>query len=427
MTQAAGHRLLRLAVAGGGTAGHVYPALAVVGAWRKMVGPEAPILYLGSQGGLEETLVSKAGITFCGIQAGPLRGKDPLVMARSGGRLAWGLGQSWRALAAFRPHVLLATGGYVSIPVALAARLSRVPLALYLPDIEPGWAVRLLAPLAQRIAVTSAASQAYLPHEKVVETGYPVREGVVEMEKAEARRGLGLKEDLPTLLVLGGSRGARSINRAISEALEALLPVCQVLHVCGIDDEDWLRERASRLGVSLAGRYTLYPYLHSQFPWALAAADLAVSRAGASVMGEYTAVGLPSILAPYPYAGSHQEKNAQFLARAGAALVMRNGQMDSLPVTVKELLEDQERLARMAKEAKALSRPQAARDIAALLVEVASLKMTPKPPGRGSKLETSPPGPLSVNGEGEGGEVPDTQAEPSINPTAGQKEARSGG
>lgn len=366
MTQAA---VLRLAVAGGGTAGHVYPALSVVAAWRNMAGAGAQVLYLGSRVGMEESLVKKTGISFTAIQAGPLRGKAPLVAARSMAQAVWGLGQAWRALGTFEPDVLLATGGYVSIPVALAARLRRVPMVLYLPDIEPGWAIRFLAPLARYIAVTSAASRAYLPTGKVVETGYPVREEVWGLDKIEARRRLGLQEELPTLLVLGGSRGARSINRAVGEGLEKLLRFCQVMHVCGTADEGWLRERSSHLGESLASRYALYPYLHAQLPSALAAADLALSRAGASVLGEYPAVGLPSILVPYPYAGSHQEKNAQSLSQAGAALLMRNGQMGTLHETIKELLENRERLARMSQETRALSRPQAARDIAALLVK----------------------------------------------------------
>ena len=361
---------MRLAVAGGGTAGHVYPALTVVAAWKRMAGPEGRVVYMGSQG-MEKGLVEKAGIPFSTVLAGPLRGKDPLVVARSTGRLAWGLAQAWKAMAAFRPHALLATGGYVSIPVGLAARLRRIPLVLYLPDIEPGWAVRLMAPLAYRVAVTSAASRPYLPAGKVVETGYPVREEVLGIDKAEARRRLGLEDGLPTLLVIGGSRGARSINMAISEGLGTLLEVCQIIHISGADDEGWLRQSSASLGDCPAGRYALYPYLHSEFPLALAAADLALSRAGASILGEYPAAGLPSILLPYPHAGSHQEKNAWFMSQAGAALMMRNGGISSLLNAVKELLQDKERLSCMAREARTLGRPRAAQDIAALLIEAA--------------------------------------------------------
>ncbi len=369
MTSVASGNPSRLAVAGGGTAGHVYPALSVVAAWKKMAGTEAEVLYLGSKGGIEKDLAERSGTSFMGIQSGPLRGKSPRVIARSAGHLTWGLGQAWRALRTFQPQALLTTGGYSSIPVALAGRIHRIPLVLYLPDIEPGWAIRLLAPLAQRIAVTSAASKTYLPNDKITETGYPVREEIWGREKAEARRRLGLKPELPAVLVLGGSRGARSINRAISENMEMLLQVCQVIHVCGTEDEHWLRERASCLDVTSADRYAVHPYLHAEFALALAAADLAVSRAGASVLGEYPAAGLPSILVPYPYAGSHQMKNAYFLSQTGAALIMRNGQMASLHIAIKELLQNPKRLARMAREAKALSRPRAAQDIAAMLIE----------------------------------------------------------
>lgn len=363
-------RGLRLAVAGGGTAGHVYPALAVVAAWKKLAGEGAEALYLGGKGSIEKDLVERAGTSFIGVESGPLRGKAPHVLARSAGRLAWGMGQAWLTLRGFKPHVLLATGGYASIPMALAAILQRIPLVLYLPDIEPGWAIRFMAPLARRIAVTSAAARAYLSSQKIVETGYPVREEIWGLQKAEARRCLGLQPGLPTVLVLGGSRGARSINRAVSEAMEMLLPFCQVMHISGAEDETWLRERLSSLDSSLSGRYALYPYLHSEFACALAAADLAVSRAGASVLGEYPAAGLPSILVPYPYAGSHQMKNAYFLSQSGAALIMRNGQIASIHLAIRELLQDQETLHRMSREARSLSRPQAARDIASMLIEV---------------------------------------------------------
>lgn len=362
-------RPARLAAVGGGTAGHVYPALAIVEAWRKLVGGEPEVLYLGSDNGMERTIVERTGVAFHGIKAGPFRVKNPTVIARSTGRLVYGVGQAWRALSSFHADALLATGGYVSFPVALGARLAGVPVVLYLPDIEPGWAVRALAPLATRIAVTAEASRSHLPASKVAVTGYPVRKDLCRLDKSEARRRLGLDADLPTVLILGGSRGADSINRAVGEALAGLLRVCQVVHICGAGNEQTLRARASTLEPALAKRYALYPYLHAEFPWALAAADLAVSRSGASVMGEYPAVGLPSILVPYPHAGSHQEQNALYLSQAGAAVVLRNGKVQALDAEVKALLSDPDKLAGMARNAGNLSRPHAAGQIACLLVE----------------------------------------------------------
>lgn len=362
----------RLAVTGGGTGGHVYPALAIIAAWREAAGGETSILYLGTKKGIESALVQREGVTFTGVESGPLRGKGPTVVARSVVRLTLGLLQAWKALGSFRPDALLATGGYVSIPVTIAARLRRIPVVVYLPDVEPGWAVRAMAPLARRVAVTSEASRAFLPQKKVVVTGYPARRELFGVEKTQARRRLGLDESLPTLLVMGGSRGAASINRAIGENLAPLLSSNQVIHISGENDESWLRERASRLDTGLLSRYVLYPYLHSEFPLALAAADLAVSRAGASVLGEYPAVGLPSILVPYPYAGAHQGLNAQHLAEAGASLVLKNGQSRRLEATITELLNDPVRLEQMSEQARRLSRPAAAHDIASLLLEAGS-------------------------------------------------------
>jgi UDP-N-acetylglucosamine--N-acetylmuramyl-(pentapeptide) pyrophosphoryl-undecaprenol N-acetylglucosamine transferase len=254
--------------------------------------------------------------------------------------------------------------------VALAARLRGIPIVLFLPDIQPGWAIRTLAPLAQRIAATSATSQRFLPAGKVLETGYPVREEIWAIEKETARQRLGLSPELPTLLVLGGSRGARRLNQAIADCLEELLASSQVLHISGRADAPWLRERAATLKGHQARRYVLHPYLHSDFPYSLAAADLALSRAGASVMGEFPAAALPSILVPYPHAGSHQEANARLLVQAGAALKLENGQLAGLLPLVRELLADKGRLTQMAEAARGLRRERAATDIARLLVEV---------------------------------------------------------
>jgi len=179
-----------------------------------------------------------------------------------------------------------------------------------------------------------------------------------------------------TVLVLGGSRGARSINRALNEALERLLSLAQVIHIAGDEDFAWLRERRGKLPPESRQRYHLYAYLHEEMVNALQAADLAVARAGAATMGEFAAVGLPSVLVPYPYAGRHQEANADFMVSRGAALKMPDSALaeGALPEVIEKLLADQGGLDSMARKARSLARPDAARNIAQHLALLAGGK-----------------------------------------------------
>lgn len=333
---------------------------------------ELSFLYVGSTGEMEGTIVAGSGIAFASIQAGALRGRSILPLIFNLGKMFWGLAQSWALLGSFSPQIILATGGYACVPVVLAGWLRRIPRLLYLPDIEPGLAVRFLARFATRIAVTSDRAKASLPPEKTIETGYPTRPLLQGMNKVEARLRLGLDPEERTLLVWGGSRGAQSLNTHIGEATEELLPLCQIIHICGEGDEAWLREKRAQLSESHRARYLLAPYLHQDFPYALAAADLALCRAGASVLGELPMAGLPSILVPYPYAGGHQDTNADFMVEHGAALKVPERELETLLPILKGLLSDEALLREMADQARALARPQAAESIASLLLEIAS-------------------------------------------------------
>jgi UDP-N-acetylglucosamine--N-acetylmuramyl-(pentapeptide) pyrophosphoryl-undecaprenol N-acetylglucosamine transferase len=371
-------------ICGGGTGGHVYPALTVA---RQLLAKEqgfsdeagiepsggptpapvplADILYVGSRGGIEEELVSREGIPFAAIPAAGLRGKSAGQTVRNLWAMGGGLAASWRLVGRFRPGALFATGGYVSAPVALAARGRGVPILIYLPDVEPGLTIRLLGRLARRIAVTAPDSCAYFPPGKAFVSGYPVRQRLFTADRAASRRALGLSQELPVLLAFGGSQGARSINRALATALPALLEKCQVLHISGRRDLAEARAQSQALPAHLRQRYHLYEYLHEEMVDALAAADLAVCRAGASVMGELPAAGLPGLLVPYLYAGGHQALNAAYLADQGAAVALQEaGLAEKLLPAALELLNDRERLERMSAAARSLARPQAARHIA---------------------------------------------------------------
>ena len=342
----------------------MYPALAVAEALKSQAAG-CKFLYVGSEGGVEEELAERAGLPFAAISAGGLRGLPPWTVGLNLAKLAVGLAQSLGIVHRFAPDAVLVTGGYVCVPVALAAKLSGVPVLIFLPDLEPGLAVRTLSRLATRVAVSFPESASYFAPDRVVVTGYPVRADFFATDKARARRAFGLEEDARTVTVFGGSHGARSINRALCGVLDRLLAACQVIHICGHLDADWVMARQAELPARLRARYRVYPYLHGGMADALAAADLVVARAGAATLGEFPALGLPSILVPYPYAGRHQELNADYLVGHGAAVKIADAELGErlLPVIL-ELLGDEEALAEMAERARALARPDAARRIA---------------------------------------------------------------
>jgi UDP-N-acetylglucosamine--N-acetylmuramyl-(pentapeptide) pyrophosphoryl-undecaprenol N-acetylglucosamine transferase len=422
-----------LFLCGGGTGGHVYPALAVAAALREhetaaddqrlttddrgsqsVVGGRWSVVYIGSEDGMEAVLVAEESeLPFRSIPAAALRGRSPLALAHNAGILARGTRTARRLIAVERPLAILGTGGYVCVPLFLAAWAARVPTAIYLPDVVPGLAVRFLARLATVVACNVEDSIKYFRFQisdfrlrasqsknkkqksKIVVTGYPVRRELFEQNRATSRAAFGLDEQPPVLLVYGGSRGARSINRAIMALLPYLLPSAQVLHICGREgDETWLREAAARLPAELQARYKLYPYLFSgeQGPenhlpapgssmvQAFGAADLALCRSGASTLGELPAAGLPAVLVPYPYV--YQDENADYLVRRGAALKVRDDEMlgggrpDTSPLyrNLLRLIEDPNERATMSERSIALAQPDAAQRLANLLLALATSK-----------------------------------------------------
>jgi len=314
---------------------------------------------------VEEGIISREGLPFKAIPAGGLRGLAPWTTVANLAKLTVGFAQSLRLVRRFQPDAVLVTGGYVCVPVALAAKLLGVPVLIFLPDLEPGLAVRALSHLATRVVVSFPDAAKHFAEDKVVVAGYPVRAEFFAVNRAEARRSFGLDEDVKTITVFGGSRGAHSINLALSQCLEHLLEVCQVIHICGHLDAGWVMERRAQLPKRLRSRYRAYSYLHEEMPKALAAADLAVARAGAATLGEFPALGLPSILVPYPYAGRHQELNADYLVSRGAAVKIADAELEEkLLPTILELLDDEKALAEMGDRARALARPDAALRIA---------------------------------------------------------------
>ena len=320
---------------------------------------------------MESRLVERANIPFKTIPAAGIHGVSLRSLPGNVLRLVRGFFAARSILKEFKPDVLFFTGGYLAVPVAFAGM--RIPTALFVPDIEPALALRTLAWFADKIAVTAKDSFKYFSHpERIIMTGYPTRTELTTWERIKARRTFGLTEAAPVVLVLGGSKGARSINNAVLANLSVLLDHTQLLHISG--DLDWPVVENSRKGLSpeQAARYHAFPYLHEEMGAALAAADLAVSRAGASILGEYPLFGLPSILVPYPHAWRYQKVNADFLLHHDAAMVLEDSQLASqLVPSIKGLLQDTGRLELMRRNLKDLAHPQSALEIGRLLIELA--------------------------------------------------------
>jgi UDP-N-acetylglucosamine--N-acetylmuramyl-(pentapeptide) pyrophosphoryl-undecaprenol N-acetylglucosamine transferase len=325
-------------------------------------------LWVGSEAGMEAELVKRESIAFEAIPAAGLHGVGLLAFPRNLVQLARGFAASRRILRDFRPDVLLFTGGYLAGPMAFAGR--DIPTMLYVPDIEPGLALRSLARFADCIAVTSAESQKYLSR-KVVVTGYPLRSDLSQWTPAKGRAALGLLDDLPVLLVMGGSKGARSINRALVACLPALLERTQIVHITGPVEFDEVAAATASMTPEQSARYQAHPYLHEHMGAALAAADIAVARAGASVLGEFPQFGLPAILVPYPHAWRYQRVNAEYLARHRAAVVIEDGMLQAeLPAIVRDLLVDSARRGAMRSAMRELARPEAASALAEQVLEL---------------------------------------------------------
>lgn len=344
----------RIAIAAGGTAGHVVPALAVAGALRA---EGAEVVFVGGERA-EAELVPAAGYELHAIRVEGLHRRNPFRAARAVLRAARAVLTSVRLLRRWRADAVMGGGGYVAGPVGLAAVLLRIPLVLTEADSHLGIANRLLAPFARRVCL--AFSIAGRTGSRYLVTGRPVPPPATDRAAARARFGLG--EDETVVLVFGGSLGARSINHAAVEAF-AGAPF-RVLHAAGARDFPSL--------VAPGPHYDLREYVH-EFGEALLACDLVVARSGGSIF-EVAAYGRPAILIPYPAAAAdHQTANARWMAEGGAAVVVRDAELtaERLRAEVDALLADPARLAAMSAASAALARPGAASEIARELLAAA--------------------------------------------------------
>lgn len=323
---------------------------------------------------MEADLVTRAGIPFQAIPAAGVHGVGLRTLPSNLIKLSKGTMAARKILSDYKPDTLFFTGGYVAVPVGFAARVfldrrSRPRTLLFIPDIEPGQALKTLTHIADHIAVVTKDTEKYLPNRNSIScTGYPVRQELMGWARDQALEQFNLSSDLPVLLVFGGSTGARSINRALLDALPELLPEIQVLHVSGSRDWDEVDQYQTAVPSELRERYRAYPYLHEEMGAALTVADLVVSRAGAAVLGEYPYFGLPAILVPYPHAWRYQHINADYLIRHGGAILLEDADLgDKLVPEVLNLITNSQRLEEMRQAMQSTRTPDAATKIARIL------------------------------------------------------------
>ncbi|HXA95041.1 MAG TPA: UDP-N-acetylglucosamine--N-acetylmuramyl-(pentapeptide) pyrophosphoryl-undecaprenol N-acetylglucosamine transferase [Candidatus Dormibacteraeota bacterium] len=371
---------MRVVIAGGGTGGHTSPGLAVAARLRA-VGVD--VHWIGSRQGIEARRVPEAGLPFHAIPVGKLRRYwDWQNVPDLAVRAPAGLAQAWRLLRRLKPDLLLATGGFVALPPALAARTLRIPVVVHEQTSVPGLANRVAGRFARRIALTFPLTDGAFPPERTVLTGNPLRPELLGGVAAEAARRFGL--DLaagPIVYVTGGALGSHRINRDLGLALPRLLPVCQLIHQCGDNpktgDLAWLGERARALPEALRHRYALTAYVGTELCHVYAAAALVIGRSGAGTVNECCQLARPALYVPLPgTSGDEQTANARLVEAAGGAVLFPQVSLtpESLVGAVSRLLADRAGLAAMGERARSLAVPDAADRIARLLFEVAGAR-----------------------------------------------------
>lgn len=366
---------MRIVVAGGGTGGHIYPALAIARGFVERH-PEAEVLYVGNNQGMESDIVPREGLPFKGLPGAGLERKLTLRNLKVLARTGQGFWQALRILKSWQPDVVVGTGGYVCGPVVLAAALSRMPTLIHEQNALPGVTNRILARFVDRVAVTFKDSIKYFPSShKVILTGLPIRTEILRATRAEGLKQLGIADRF-LLLSFGGSRGARTINNAMVAVIKQFGGDLRlnILHVTGSMGHAEFLSECSAQGIDLAktGNVTIVPYLYNMQD-ALAAADLVISRAGAATCAEITALGIPSLLIPYPFAAeNHQEHNARALEKEGAAVMVPDRKLNGalLCNKISGLIKDREKLELMAEASKKIGKTRALEDIIDCLDEL---------------------------------------------------------
>ena len=376
---------MRILISGGGTGGHIYPALAVAHALRDRYGAE--LMFLGDEKGLEREIVPHEGIRFVGVTAGKLRRYFSFQTFSDLVNIPTGMRQAREVVREFQPHAAFTSGGYASVPAGFAARGVGAPLVVHQQDVSPNLANRILAPRATRITVSFPQSLRFFQRyrKKTVLAGNPVREEILRVanQPGEAyKASFNLDPTQPLLLVTGGSQGSRHLNHVVVASLARLLPRCQVLHISGEHNYEETRQMAEPQFAErpeLRGRYMLRGYLSTRMAEALAASDVLLCRSGAATLSELAVLGRPSVLVPLPpgITGSPQATNAAMFRQAGAAEVILDKELtvDTLLNALVPVLESSPRRTLMANAARTMGQPDATFTLSNMVAELAQKRM----------------------------------------------------
>lgn len=396
MTDQSVKKPFKILVTGGGTGGHVTPALSVVNTLRSMqdkLGCDPVFLYVGSKHGVEKDLAAEAGISFAGVQTGKLRRARRwygLINAKNIvdlGRVPVGIGQAFKEVMRFKPDVVLATGGYVAVPPVIAAGILGVPVLIHEQTVQIGLANRIASRFASKIALTFEGSVNQLPtseRKKAIVTGNPVREILFSGDRDRAVERFGFSKDgsiLPVIYVTGGAQGARIINRAVEQELGSLLEVACVIHQCGRQPEgseqdfDRLTNAVKQLPEKLKRRYFVTQFIREEIGDIYAITNLIVGRSGAGTVAEVCALGKPAIFIPLvPTGGDEQTKNAKRVVDAGGGVIIPQAELtgERLLKEITLLISNPEHLETMGKSSLTLATPNASKDIAEALLSIAN-------------------------------------------------------
>ncbi|WP_043933421.1 undecaprenyldiphospho-muramoylpentapeptide beta-N-acetylglucosaminyltransferase [Bacillus sp. EB01] len=366
---------MKIAISGGGTGGHIYPALALVREIQKK-DPDAEFLYIGTEKGLESTLVPRENIPFASIHITGFKRKLSFENIKTVWRFLTGVKKSKAILKEFKPDIVIGTGGYVCGPVVYAASKLKIPTVIHEQNSLPGLTNKFLSRYVNKIAICFEEAASFFPKEKVVFTGNPRASEVLGRDGIKGRLSTGLKLGMPAVLIFGGSRGARPINEAVVQSLgEFASKPYQVLYVTGDVHYEDVRKEAELLGSP--DNVIIKPFIHNM-PDVLAGVDLVVSRAGATTLAELTSLGIPAILIPSPYVtDNHQEKNALSLSDKGAAELLAEKELSGkkLVSTIDSITLNKEKLTAMAKEARKLGVQDAAERLYKVMRDLVSQKI----------------------------------------------------
>jgi len=351
---------MKIVVSGGGTGGHIYPALALIREIQKQ-DDEAEFLYIGTKNGLESNLIPRENLPFKSIHITGFKRKLSFENVKTIFRFLKGVNDSKKILKEFKPDVVIGTGGYVCGPVVYAAAKLHIPSIIHEQNSVPGLTNKFLSRYVNKIAICFEEAKQYFPAEKTVFTGNPRASEVTGKDGIKGRLSAGLSTTKPAVLIFGGSRGARPINEAVVKSLPELAEKpYQILYVTGDVHYEAVKKEVELIGNPK--NVVIKPFIHNM-PEVLAGIDLVVSRAGATTLAEITSLGIPSILIPSPYVtNNHQEKNARSLSDNGAAQLLLEKELtsSSLVTNIDRILLNSETLKEMKHTAKKMGVPDSA-------------------------------------------------------------------